>query len=71
MTKEWQPKQDKLMAEAIRKLAEFEANHPATSDLDLVGINYISVWTRDPGKGFLEVGVGLECNVNITNARVI
>ena len=35
MTKEWQPKQDKLMAEAVRKLVEFEASHPA-SDLNLV-----------------------------------
>ena len=41
MTKQWQPKHDKLVAEATRKLTEFEASHPNLSDLELVQLYII------------------------------
>lgn len=36
MTKEWEPKHHKLAAEAARKLAEFDADNPTVSNVDLV-----------------------------------
>lgn len=36
MTKEWDVKHENLMVGALRKLAEFEANHSTSSDMDLV-----------------------------------
>ena len=36
MTKEWEPKHEKVMAEAVKKLANFEAEHPTPFGIDLV-----------------------------------
>ena len=35
-SKEWDPAQNKLKAETLKKLAEFEADHPNSADKDLV-----------------------------------
>lgn len=38
MSKEWEPKHGKLSAEATKKLTEFEAEHPFSSDMNLVNL---------------------------------